>query len=60
MTKLFNCTCGEVATGENDDELVASVNRHVEKVHPELVGTISRAQVVDGAYESSGTSGTQH
>ncbi len=53
MTKLFNCTCGEVATKENFDELVASVNRHVEKVHPELVGTISREQVVDGAYESS-------
>jgi len=52
MTKVVNCPCGEVVTGETDDEIVADVGQHVEKVHPEKMGARSREQVLDMAFES--------
>jgi len=41
MAYVINCDCGYVARGENEDELVENVNRHIEEVHPDMVGTIS-------------------
>ncbi len=42
MAKQINCPCGETVRGENDDELVASAEEHVQNVHPEQVGQRSR------------------
>jgi predicted small metal-binding protein len=46
MPKLVNCECGEVVRGETDDELVANVQEHVERHHPDLVGKLSREDVL--------------
>ena len=46
MTRVINCECGQVVRAEDDDELVARVNEHVERDHPELVGKLSREDVL--------------
>jgi predicted small metal-binding protein len=51
MAKVVNCPCGETVRGENDDELVANVESHVQEAHPEMVGTMSREQVLGMAEE---------
>jgi predicted small metal-binding protein len=51
MGKVINCECGEVVRGESDDELVAKVERHVGEAHPELVGKMSRDDVLAMAEE---------
>ena len=51
MSKVVNCECGETVRGETDDELVANVEEHVEKHHPEMVGTMSRDDVLAMAEE---------
>jgi hypothetical protein len=35
------CGCGHVLWGENEDDLLADVERHVREEHPELVGALS-------------------
>ena len=43
MAKTFECDRdGVVMRGEDDDELVANVERHVAEAHPDLVGKLSR------------------
>jgi len=46
MAKLVNCECGRVVRGETDDELVANVEEHVQRDHPELVGKLSRDDIL--------------
>jgi hypothetical protein len=46
MGKLINCECGEVVRGDDDDELVANAQAHVEQAHPDLVGKISREDLL--------------
>jgi predicted small metal-binding protein len=52
MTKVVNCECGEVVRADTDDELVQKVDRHVEEAHPELIGTMSREDVLARAEEA--------
>jgi hypothetical protein len=42
---------GETVRGENDDELVANVERHIAEKHPDLVGKVSREDILAGATE---------
>ena len=42
MAKLINCECGQVVRGETDDELVRNAEDHINRDHPELVGRVSR------------------
>ena len=42
MRKVINCECGLQVSGDNDDELVANVERHIAEDHPELVGRMTR------------------
>jgi hypothetical protein len=42
MGKLINCECGEVVRGDTDDELVEKAMSHIDRDHPELVGKVSR------------------
>ena len=51
MSKVINCECGEVVRADGDDELVAKVERHVAEAHPELVGKLSREDVLGMAEE---------
>lgn len=52
MTKVVNCECGQVVRAESDDELVAAVGAHVERDHPELVGRMSREDILAMAEEA--------
>jgi predicted small metal-binding protein len=42
MSKLINCECGQVVRGDTDDELVKNAEEHINRDHPELVGKLSR------------------
>lgn len=52
MGKVINCECGEVVRAETDNELVQKVERHVGQAHPELVGKLSREDVLAMAEEA--------
>jgi predicted small metal-binding protein len=52
LAKVINCECGEVIRAEEDDELVQKVERHVGESHPELVGKLSRDDVLAMAEET--------
>jgi hypothetical protein len=51
MAKVINCECGEVIRAATDDTLVQEVERHVGEAHPELVGKMSREDVLGMAEE---------
>ena len=46
MAKLVNCECGQTVRASDEDDLVAQVEAHVERDHPELVGKLSRDDIV--------------
>ena len=47
MAKQFTCERdGLVMRGANDDELVAHVERHIAEAHPDLVGKLSREDIL--------------
>jgi hypothetical protein len=47
MAKVFECDRdGVVMRGEDDDELVANVERHVAEAHPDLVRKLSRDDIL--------------
>ncbi len=51
MARVINCECGYVVRGENDDELVANAEAHVRDAHPDLVGKMSREDLLGMAEE---------
>ena len=46
MAKKIDCACGETVRGESDDELVTNAEAHMRDKHPEMVGTMSREQIL--------------
>jgi predicted small metal-binding protein len=46
MARLINCECGQTVRGQSDDELVAAVEAHVQTDHPDLVGQMSREDIL--------------
>jgi predicted small metal-binding protein len=46
MAKLINCECGHVVRGEEDEELIENAMSHIGQNHPELVGKISREDLL--------------
>jgi predicted small metal-binding protein len=46
MSLLINCECGRVVKADTEDEIVAKVEQHVSVDHPELVGKLSRDDIV--------------
>ena len=53
MAKEFECERdGVVIRGADDDDLVASVERHLAEAHPDLVGKVSRDDIVAAAREA--------
>jgi predicted small metal-binding protein len=44
--KLINCECGQVVRGETEDELIRNAEAHIEQDHPELVGKITREDLL--------------
>jgi uncharacterized protein YndB with AHSA1/START domain len=50
MAKEFECERdGVVIRGSDDDDLVANVERHLAEAHPDLVGKVSRKDIVRAA-----------
>ena len=52
MGKIINCECGYVVRAESDDELVAKAEAHIRSDHPDLVGKLSREDVLGMAEEA--------
>ena len=51
MAKVVHCPCGRDVAGETDDELVSNVEQHVSEAHPDMVGQMSREQILEMAHE---------
>jgi hypothetical protein len=51
MAMVINCECGQVVRGETEQELLAAAEEHVDRDHPELVGKISREDLLAMAEE---------
>ncbi len=51
MSKVVHCECGTDVKGETDDELVANVESHVQESHPDMVGQMSREQILAMAHD---------
>jgi predicted small metal-binding protein len=51
MEKVINCECGETVRAATDDELVKRVEEHVARDHPDLVGKLSRDDILGMAEE---------
>ena len=49
--RRITCVCGKVIEGRDDDELVAKAEAHVAADHPDLVGKVSREDVLARAEE---------
>jgi predicted small metal-binding protein len=49
--KRINCVCGLVVEGEDDDELWENAQQHMRADHPDLVGKVSRDDIVAQAEE---------
>jgi hypothetical protein len=53
MATEFECERdGIVIRGADDDELVANVERHIAEAHPDLVGKVSRGDILAAAKEA--------
>jgi predicted small metal-binding protein len=52
MAKLINCECGFVVRGGDDDELVRNAEEHINRDHPDLVGKVSRDDLLGMAEEA--------
>lgn len=52
MAKVINCEDGVVVRGETDDELVANAQEHINQAHPDLVGKLSRDDILAMATEA--------
>jgi predicted small metal-binding protein len=46
MAMKVDCPCGATVRGETEDELVTNVEAHISDKHPDMVGTMSREQIV--------------
>ena len=55
MAKLINCECGEAVRGSTDAELIAAVQAHVNRDHPELIGKLSGQDILSKAEEDDDT-----
>ena len=51
MSMIVNCECGRQIRAEGEEDLIAQVEAHVSEDHPELVGKLSREDVLAMAEE---------
>jgi predicted small metal-binding protein len=49
--KQIPCICGYLVRGEDDDELWHKAQEHIREDHPDLVGKVSRADLLAQAEE---------
>ena len=53
MAQIVDCPCGEQLVGQDEDDIVAKVEAHVQEKHPDMVGTMNREQILDMAQEAA-------
>jgi predicted small metal-binding protein len=46
MAKVITCACGHVVRGETEDEVVAEIEKHIREDHPDLVGKVTRGEMI--------------
>jgi hypothetical protein len=46
MALRIICMCGHVIQGSNDDELWTNAQAHMGVLHPELVGNVTREDIL--------------
>ncbi len=51
MAQVVDCPCGEHVVGEDDNDIVAKVEAHVQEKHPDMVGTMDREQILAMAHQ---------
>ncbi len=51
MAKIIRCEDGYVARGATEDQLLDNALAHVRDAHPDLVGSITREQLLAMAVE---------
>jgi hypothetical protein len=51
VVKRINCVCGIVVEGDDDDELWDNAQQHLMADHPDLVGKVTRDDIVAQAEE---------
>lgn len=49
MARVINCECGYVVKGDTDEELLANAERHIRDAHPDMVGKVSRDDLLASA-----------
>ena len=49
--KRINCVCGKVVEGKDDDELWEKAQAHLATDHPDLIGKVSREDILAQAEE---------
>jgi hypothetical protein len=52
MAKVIRCQCGFLGRGETVHEAAASIEAHMRSDHPELVGKVTREDLVAMAEEA--------
>jgi predicted small metal-binding protein len=50
--KQIDCVCGHVVKGDDDDELWEQAQDHIRTDHPDLVGKVSREDILAQAEET--------
>jgi hypothetical protein len=50
-SKRIDCVCGQVVEGQDDDELWEKAQAHLAADHPDLVGRVSREDILAQAEE---------
>jgi predicted small metal-binding protein len=51
MPKVINCECGQSIRADDDEELIGRAESHVRSDHPDLVGKITRDDLLAMAEE---------
>jgi predicted small metal-binding protein len=46
MGKVINCECGQAVRGNSDEELIAAVEAHISQHHPDVIGKLSRQDIL--------------
>jgi predicted small metal-binding protein len=51
MAYVINCDCGYVVRGDDEDELIQNAEAHIQDAHPDMVGKVSREDLLAQAEE---------
>ena len=50
MAQVVDCPCGTRLVGQDDNDIVAQVEAHVQAEHPDMVGTMDREKILGMAH----------